>query len=188
MENKLIKVEVNNNLCFLNVGEDPEPLKQGWDGKKRRDWRACLKYGFISAGQGKVWSDQIKRLKIGDVIAAYITGFGYVGIGVIEDEAKSIEKITYKGKGLKGLPFIKDCLFDNIGTTNAEFAVKIKWINYVSKENAFFRSKSGLFATQAVCASLLRKSHPLDIKFKQQNTIDFLEQKFNVKFILNGLI
>jgi hypothetical protein len=39
-----------------------------------RCWDDCRKFGFISAGQGAQWRDQILNFEVGDVIAAYLKG------------------------------------------------------------------------------------------------------------------
>ena len=59
---------------FINVGEDKSSA---------RSWEDCTKYGYISAGGGKKWQDQIQRPSQGDLIFAYINTHGYVGVGTV---------------------------------------------------------------------------------------------------------
>ena len=71
--------DFENGLFFVNVGEG-----------ETRTWEDCRKFGFLSAGQGKKYSDSIKSLNQGDVVAAYLNGKGYVGIGKVVEKAKQI--------------------------------------------------------------------------------------------------
>jgi len=83
-------IEVSKNLIFLNVGEPP----RRWIGiHAKRNWKNCKRYRFMSAGQGKKWSGQIKKVNKDDIICAYITEHGFVGIGkCISEEATPILK------------------------------------------------------------------------------------------------
>lgn len=52
-----------------------------------RGWDLNEKYHFVSAGGGPRWISAIKKLKNGDKIFALIKGKGYVGYGIVEEEA-----------------------------------------------------------------------------------------------------
>lgn len=47
--------DFNNGLYYINVGEG-----------KHRCWADCNKFGFLSAGQDKKYSDPIRTLELGD--------------------------------------------------------------------------------------------------------------------------
>jgi len=49
--------DFKNGIFYVNVGEG-----------QHRCWIDSRKYGFISAGQGKVWGDQMKKLEEGDML------------------------------------------------------------------------------------------------------------------------
>ena len=63
-------------------------------------------------------------------------------------------------------------IFDNSDNLKSEYPVKIKWIKSVDSKEAKWKSKAGLFATQAIKASLQG----------QRLTREFLETEFNIKF------
>ena len=52
--------DFENGIYFANVGEHKGSV---------RCWDDSRKYGFISAGQGRQWSDQLKKLRSGDIIS-----------------------------------------------------------------------------------------------------------------------
>lgn len=57
-------------IYYYNVGEGPY-----------RNWDDYVQFGFISAGQGSRWRDAMRGFEEGDVVAAYLKGCGFVGIG-----------------------------------------------------------------------------------------------------------
>jgi len=159
---------------FVNVGEDPPHPLPGTNWIGRRQWQACLEYGFLSAGQGQFYSNPLKKLLVGDMVAAYITGYGYVGLGKVLATAIPIRNFLFNGGSLKSMPYIRDSLFDNsqIGNPKSEYIVAIKWEKHVNKDNAKWETNAGLFASRLVQCSMEN----------QADTIDFLEKEFEIKF------
>lgn len=88
-------------FIFQNVDretEDEQALPKKWDGKSRffnigekagsgYRWDDCRKYNFICAGGAKRYRNLMQELKIGDIIYAYVSGKGYVGIGTVMQKA-----------------------------------------------------------------------------------------------------
>lgn len=157
----LAHFDFKNGLYYVNIGEGMQ-----------RSWEDCSKYGFLSAGQGRKWSDQIRTLEIGDIVAAYLKGHGYVGIGQVEEKAVRINDFKIDNKHLNQFDLKTPCIFDNSDNENTEYLIKVKWIKNVNKNVAKWKSKSGLFSTQLIKASLQG----------QQRTIEFLEYEFGVDF------
>ncbi len=178
---------------FVNVGEDPrtKPKNAGWIG--HRQWRGCLKYNFISAGQGLCYSSPLENLEIGDYIAAYITGEGYVGIGIVTKKSIIIRDFRFGTLTLQDfnidqriidgtlenneyvteLDSIKKTLFRNaFSVEKSDYAVEVNWIKYVTRENAKWKKNADLFASRLTQCSLE----------KQPITIKFLEDSFNIRF------
>lgn len=174
-----MQIRVDKGLCFLNVGEKTSTWVRNNPGKAFADrkWENSLQYGFISAGQGRNWSEQLDKLAIGDVVIAFITKYGYVGIGKISGTAVPINEFYFDGKLLKELPLHKTNIFLNESDLNKrEWLVRVKWFEgkTVPRDRAYWeRRKPKLFATQHVCASLLN----------QGPTIDFIQSCFGVQFI-----
>ena len=155
--------DFKNGIYYVNTG-----INKTSD----RVWDDYVKYGFISAGQGKNWSEPLKTLNKGDVVIAYIKNYGYAGVGKVLDKAKPAIKFKYKDKYLKDLPLKSSGLFRNADNENADYLVKVEWKKTFKKEDAKWRSKAGLFTTQLIKASL---------DFQPQ-TLDFIQEEFQVDF------
>jgi hypothetical protein len=57
-------------VYYVNVGEFPP----------NRLWEDSRKYGYVAAGYGRQFTDQLERLEVGSIVAAYLSRHGYVGI------------------------------------------------------------------------------------------------------------
>jgi hypothetical protein len=150
-------------VYFVNVGYYE-------DHRNRVD---CCKYGFLAAGYGRKYSSQLDRLETGDIVAAYIKGKGYVGIGKVIAPAVPVKDFRFKEHGLTpGMLNGKGLLHHSSEADRCEYLVKIDWIKKMHREDARFRKRAGLYAHQQIVASLSR----------QQKTLDYLQQEFGVKF------
>lgn len=160
---KLSGFDFNNGIYYINVGEGDHRL-----------WVDCKKFGFLAAGQGKNWSDQIRGLKVGDVVVAFLKGRGYVGVGIVKEEAVRANDFLIDGKHLTEIPDLKckNTMANSDSVEKSEYYVKILWKIAVDSKDAKWEKKSGLFSTQLVKASL----------DNQQKTLDFLETEFRIKF------
>lgn len=157
----LAHFDFKNGLYYVNVGEGPH-----------RSWEDCKKYGFLSAGQHPKYSDPICTLQKGDIVAAYLKGHGYVGIGRVLEPAVRVNDFRINNQHLNSYVLKSHGMYDNCDNENSEFLVKIEWIKAVDRKDAKWKSKSGLFALQLVKASLQA----------QKTTIEFLEKEFDVNF------
>lgn len=158
--------DFDNGIYLLNVGEGPH-----------RSWDDCRKYGFMSAGQGLRYRKIMEEFRQGDVVAAYWSRKnrrgGYVGIGVVQAVAVSVNEFMVNGKSLRDLPLTQPNIFENCDNPNkAERLIAMKWINTVEVEDRKWQVKSKLFSTPSTKASLE----------KQSRTLQFLESQFDVKF------
>ncbi|WP_312465209.1 MmcB family DNA repair protein [Atlantibacter hermannii] len=138
---------------FVNVGEC-----------KYRTWDDNRQFGFISAGQGKVYSSALNRLAVGDKIYAYMKGCGYVGFGEVTKPAVMIRdfltdsNVPLLSAGLKAE-------HPNANSDNeelSEWVVGVRWIKSLPREQA--KTFSGIFANQNVVCKL---RHEQTLKFVQ---------------------
>ena len=148
---------------FVNVGQNP----------KHREWNDCRKYGFLAAGYGQRFSEQLNRLETGAIAAAFLKGCGYVGIARVVAKPVPSRDFKFKGRPLRrnmltGPELLHDAHDDEI----CEYLVGVKWIKSVPCEDARFRRKAGLFSSQQIVCSLSG----------QPKTLRFLEQQFRVSF------
>jgi len=151
--------DFQNRLYYFNVGEC-----------ERRLWDECRQYGFISAGGGVRWRDAICGFRPSDVFAAYLKGYGYVGIGRISAAAQPIDKVSIEGK-----PLVTLCprmAVDTGSADKSEYVAIVEWLKSVPREHAKMKRKSGIYTTTHVRASL----------DGQPDTVRFLEQEFGVEF------
>lgn len=156
----LSNFDYKNGLFYINVGEG-----------KHRNWDDCKKYGFLSAGQDKKYSDPIRTLNKGDVIVAYLKSHGYVGVGKVIEPAVRVNDFKIDNKSLLQYDLIAN-IFNNSDNEKSEFPVKIEWLVSVDRQSAKWKSKFGLFSSQLIKASLQA----------QPKTLSFLEKEFNISF------
>ena len=61
----------------------------------------------------------------GDIVAAYLKSFCYVGIGRVTQEAVRVNDFKVKGKLLNTLDLINHGIFNNCDNENSEFLIKV---------------------------------------------------------------
>lgn len=153
--------DYKNGIYYVNVGEGDT-----------RNWDDCKKYGFISAGQDKKWSDPLRSLHKGDLIVAYLKRHGYIGIGKVMEEAVKINDFRINNKTLREFPLVVPNMFMNSENEKSEFLLKVDWIEALDRKEAKWKRKSNLFTTQQIRASLDNQAH----------TLRFIESEFGISF------
>ena len=134
-----------------------------------RFWDLNRKYNYISAGHGRRWVRAIKKLKPGDKIFAYIKGTGYVGYGIVEEEAVPITQYLVDDKPLpEFLPEDSKLGGDLSNPEKTEWLARVKWIKTFDEENA--KTFKGIFANQNVVC-----------KLRDKETFELLKREFEVE-------
>ena len=155
--------DYQNGIYLVNVGEG-----------KHRSWDDCRKYGFLSAGQGEVWRREIQRLRVGDVVVAYLkrkSYRGYVGIGVVIEPAVMARDFRLDSKRLDELELICGNILDNANDPEkSEYPVRIHWKVTVDAEEAKWKRNENLFSYRKVVATL----------DNQKKTIEFIASEFGI--------
>ena len=165
LHKELPHFDFQNGIYYFNVGEG-----------QHRNWDDCRRLGFVAAGQGTQWRDQILELAEGDVVIAYLKRRGYVGVGKVAARAVPYLDFRYEGRLLQDCALVAPKMWENSDSpANSEYVARVQWIVSVPREEARWQSNVGLFTTQLVRASLERQSI----------TLDFIEREFGV--ILNDL-
>jgi len=165
MHLKLPEFDFFNGIFYGNVAEGAH-----------RSWKDCRRYGFLAAGNGRKWSEQLDRLNPGDVLAAYLKGAGYVGVGIVTRRAVRVKQFRYGGKPLDPRHLEQPRLFANAEDPEiAQYLVAIDWKKTFTRKDAKFRSNAGLYTPQRVIASL----------GDQPKTRKFIEENFDLS--LDGL-
>lgn len=158
---ELPRFDYTNGLYYVNVGDGGT-----------RCWEDCRQYGYLSAGQGAKYSDQIRTLEKGDIVAAYLTGKGYVGIGRVIEKAVRENSFLINGKLLRNHKLRLSNISLNSNNENSEYMVRVDWIRSVDRDEAKWRAGKKLFSSRLIRASLAN----------QAKTLEFLEQEFNIEF------
>jgi hypothetical protein len=137
----------NGQDWYVSFGEFP-------DG---RLWADAMKYGFVSAGGGKWYSNSMKNLPVGGRVFVCIPKVGYVGVGTVLAEARRFDETSVEIDGvetrLADLPLAGD--YRHVGDADddmAEWVVPVEWIHAVPREQGFW--KTGMFANQNSAARL----------------------------------
>jgi hypothetical protein len=160
----LFGFDFQNGIYLINVGEG-----------KHRCWDDCKKYGFLSAGQGKIYGEAMKTLKKGDVVVAYLKRKrnigGYVGIGTVIEPAVMAQDFKISGKRLDQLDLIKPEIMENANSPElADYPVRVLWAVSVDADNGKWVRNKRLFSTRLIRASLQN----------QHETIEFLKAEFGI--------
>jgi hypothetical protein len=152
--------DYQHGIYYYNVGEGPH-----------RSWDDYVRFGFISAGQGVRWRDAMLGFNQGDVVAAYLKGSGFVGLGKLTSRAKPIREVAIDGKPLLSHDLRCANMGDNVNSDDlCEYVATVQWIRTVDRANAKWKPKAGIFTTTLVRASLEG----------QPKTLDFLQAAFGV--------
>lgn len=147
-------------IYYYNVGEC-----------EHRNWDDQVEFGFISAGQGPRWRDAMLGFNEGDVVAAYLKRYGFVGIGQLTSRAMPIRELKVRGKYLLNHDLRCRNMADNSDSDDlCEYVAAVNWIKSVGREGAKWKSNAGIYTTPLVRASL----------DGQPATIEFLEEEFGL--------
>ena len=152
--------DYSHGVYHVNVGEC-----------KYRVWSDSYKYNFISAGQGEKWSKPLQSLNKGDIIVAYLNGYGYVGVGRVSNTAVRSKNFRYKGTLLSECDLDCPNIFSNCENAElSEYIIAIDWIKKITAKKAKSMNKKKLFIPRGIKALL----------DNQPKTTDFINKEFEV--------
>jgi len=146
---------------FVNTGISDDPA---------RKWEYNIKYNFISAGNDLRYIGRIKTLRKGDKIFAYTPKKGYVGYGIVEEEAVLVKDFFIDKKN--NIKMIDNLLDDHKwkqkkDPTIDEWVVKIVWKTTFKEDNAV-PNKDNPFPYRNIVCEL------------KSETFNYLEAKFGI--------
>lgn len=136
-----------------------------------RSWEDARRFGFVSAGGGKFYSQTIRALPEGARIWVYIPQTGYVGVGTVTGPAA---RFTDARVGVDGVvPLASQSLrgsyvhADAVAEDDDEWVVPVSWIKTLPESDAY--REKGLFSNQnSAC------------KLRQEFTLDRLAEHFGI--------
>ena len=141
----------NGRDFFVSIGEGPH-----------RNWDDCRKYGFISGGGGKWYSQTLEHLFPGARVFATIPKLGYVGVGVVTGKSTPVNEFKVQVDG-RETPILDAKLTASGLAENAspdapekwEYFVPVDWTKTVSREEAYW--EKGVFSIQHTACKLRSK-------------------------------
>lgn len=155
------------------------PDARSWNGEyyvnfeegEHRSWADAREYGFVSAGGGPRFQSFMERLRIGQVVWAYVPKAGYVGMGHVVSEAVHFSEFNVLVEG-KDVPIteVATKAINPFDVGYDQYFVGVKWQKAVSVRNAVF--EPGLFANQNTVARPKTE--------RWQFTVDFLRQMWRI--------
>jgi hypothetical protein len=150
---------------FVNIGEAKE------EGNTPRDWALCATHGFVSAGHGSRYANDMKRIRPGAIVYAYSSGAGYVGVGTALEAAVPMAKFRVDGVSLQDKVSPDSLLFHHLDDPElCEWVVRVKWDKTFEREQAIYRT--GMFV---YVATSCRMKDPITVQYLRSRFNSFLE-------------
>jgi hypothetical protein len=122
-----------------------------------RNWEEARKFGFISGGGGRFYSQTLHMLSPGDRVWVNVPGAGYVGVGRVEQGVLPIEKFEVTDSTGKEVPIttipgleITESTPSTVDPDKAEYFVGVHWEKTVSIDHAY--KERGFFGSQHTVA------------------------------------
>ncbi len=151
--------------------------KLPWDGKsfyvvmgegESRSWEDARRYGFVCAGQGRVYSRPLDLLYPGAIVYAYVPGAGYVGAGEVLKRSVPLAEFTVNVEGMTTPIAQAPTEASNVAKygddlDRCEYFVRVGWIHSVAKGDAL--RERGMFAIPTTVARL---RHPATLERLQE--------------------
>ena len=176
--------------------------REPWNGRdfyvslgdsRHRRWEDCVQFGFVSGGGGKWYSQTLDLLFPGARVFVNIPGTGYVGVGEVQGKSIPVTDFTVQHNGNKvsvlDAPLTASHLAEHAKDPETyEYFVPVKWINTVTKEQAYW--EKGLFAIQHTACRLRNQftlerlaEHLVSIsEIRYRDTRETVFQKFERPF------
>jgi hypothetical protein len=153
----------NGTDFYYSAGEGPH-----------RNWDDMVRYGFISSGGGRWYSNTLKLLEPGHRVFACIPQRGYVGVGVVKETVQGPEDFVVSVDGvdtpIMDAPLVAPDAMDyyTADPDTREYLVRVEWLKTRSREQAFW--KAGMYANQNSVTRL-----------RQQFTLQELTREFGLE-------
>ncbi len=146
-----------------------KPGREAWNGQdyyvslgegEHRNWDDCVRYGFVSGGQGEWFSRTLSMLKPGSRIFTYIPDVGYVGVGTVAESVLPVMdflvELDSQQVPILQAPLVAPNMGENADDPKrSEYLVRIKWLVTLPRDQAL--KEKGLFANQNTACRLRNK-------------------------------
>lgn len=144
--------------------------REGWNGQDfyvnfgptdTRDWEDARKYGFVSGGGAKWFSQTLNQLFHGARVFVNVPSHGYVGVGKVLGTMVPMTQFSVELDG-KEVPITKVQLKsakmgkgDQTDPDKAEYMVRMQWLKTVPLEQAYW--EKGMYSNQNTVTKLRNK-------------------------------
>jgi hypothetical protein len=132
---------VEQEVIAAASGTKKRSSREPWNGRDwgvtfgtggARAWQDAMKYGFVSAGGGRWYSQTLRNLPVGARVFVSIPGSGYVGVGEVLAGAQRFDAVTVEVDGeerlLSSLPLNETYRHDGDESDHkAEWVVPVQW-------------------------------------------------------------
>ena len=120
------------------------------------------RYGFISAGYGRIYSGRLNQLSVDDLVYVYKKGAGYIGYGTVTSTAvMSKDFVLPDGKHLSEVELRQSfVLHDPDNSEISDYVVGVKWHKTLPITEA--QTFPGVFTNRNTVYKL---RHPATIEF-----------------------
>jgi len=139
---------------------------ESWNGRdfyislgegEHRTWDDCQRYGFISGGQGKWYSQTLKLLFPGARVFVNIPKTGYVGVGTVKASPLPVKDFKVLVDNQEVLILNAPLKASSMGANAddldlCEYIVQVEWIKTLPKNKPYW--EKGLFAIQHTACRL----------------------------------
>lgn len=127
---------------------------------EHRTWEDCVRYGFVSGGQGRWYNRPLEKLFVGARVFACVPGKGYVGYGEVTAPAMRVRDFTVEINGetrpILDVPLRATHMAENADDAEkSEYLVRVRWDEHVPVEQAYW--EKGMFANQLTACKLRHK-------------------------------
>lgn len=143
-----IRKQAREHRDTRRIGSEPTGywfMNTGDGSNEGRSWEDCKKYGFMLAGGGDKWINDVRKLRVGDKVFAYLSRCGYVGVGEVVVEAVPFNdfKPVGESKKLKDLPLkAKVQTARMTDPDRADWCAAIRWIRALDRDDAVLKNRA----------------------------------------------
>ena len=139
----------NGHDFYVSLGED-----------EHRSWEDWVRYGFVSGGGGRWYSQTLTLLFPGARVFVNIPKTGYVGIGIVKETVVPVSQflVSLNGspKPITDAPLKAPRIAEKADDPDlCEYLVRVDWLKTVPKSEAYW--EKGLFAIQHTACRMRNK-------------------------------
>ena len=149
---------------FMNIG------RHGTN--DTRSWEDCRTFGFMGAGGNDTYQGHAKSLKVGDKVFAYLSGYGYVGLGEVIAAAVPQNEFVPLGqtKRLMEMPLTAKPSERLLDPQRCDWCAAVRWTYAVDQEHAVLKHRFRRMTFQPIRQATLVRELTVALKSASEAT------------------